>query len=162
MLMTDRLKKTQALLTEFNHQLTEKRRIYDGFHLAGDHQDEQRDNFLTKEIAYSWIYAATDHYLIEPVNSTIKEVPKAFLRKAIQFYEEWLSKCLDVQAFPQYIIPYPTEQESLNNYLQRLWVEVIHNHEHRTIWWKSLRRFTEFLRNNIPFDQHGWLKTLFP
>lgn len=85
--MTNRLKKAQALLTEFKQQLAEKLRIYDGFHLSGDHQDKQKDDFLAKEIAYSWIYATTDHHLIEAVEPPIKEVPKTFLRKAITFYE---------------------------------------------------------------------------
>lgn len=163
--MTDRLKKAQALLTEFEQQLAEKRRVYDGFHLPGDYQNKQRDDFLTKEIAYSWIYAATDHHLIEAVEPPIKEVPKAFLKKAITFYNAWLSKGSDIQLFPEYIIPCPTEEESLNTYLQKLWNEIMINHERRTIWFKSLRRFTHFLRSQesgILFDQQGWLKILFP
>lgn len=187
---TDRLKKAQAILAEFNKQLVEKQRIYDGFHLVGDHQDNLREDFLTKELAYSWIYAATDHYLIEPeevIDTSLckheetidliscspdsptvfaadleaipeswthddnpmapedtQQFPSTLLQNAAKFYDTWMSKELDIQIFPDYIIPPADQNESLKAYLTRLWMDIIANQKPKTTWWKSLRQIHTF------------------
>lgn len=76
--MTKKLEKAQVILKKFNYQLSEKSRIYDGFSLVGDHKNKLRKDFLEKELPYSWIYAASDHYLIEPPDQEIKKNSSGF------------------------------------------------------------------------------------
>jgi hypothetical protein len=152
----NQLESAQKILIEL-HEKIEKRRTY-------SKSPEEQDSLLpsvswAREKARCWLYA-TDWYLPQMRQFKIEKMPPYYQQPAQSIYNEWLDNERDI-IYRGIIIPDPGA-DSLAQYLERLFCQIVENHPQTTIWERSLRSFLQFLREDLFFDLKGDLEILFP
>ncbi len=118
------------------------------------------DTFWIEDNAYTWIYADPWHYRSLMQHPKSNTIPEYYLQPALPLYMQWRDQERDV-IYRGSIIPTPGEI-NLNEYLYKLssWIE--EKNEKRVVWIKSLKSFTQFIREDIPFELQGSLECIFP
>ncbi|MCB1213810.1 MAG: hypothetical protein KDK40_05855 [Chlamydiia bacterium] len=117
---------------------------------------------MRKEDAYMHLYGEVWNYHSFFDTSCTHTITDYYDQPADPIYQQWCSEEREVIIREAKIIPLPKNDETLGGYLSYLVSEVSEGNEHRYIWIKSLRSFLQFLRDDMPFDQKGYLERLFP
>lgn len=120
----------------------------------------ESDSYLKQEDAYTWIYAEPWHYraLIQEKSTPI---PEYYLQEALPLYDQWIMEKKEIISDGE-IIPPPAKNANLIQYLQMLHSCIQVGMEKRAVWIKSLKCFTQFIRDDTPLELHGNLECILP
>lgn len=119
------------------------------------------DSCWEKEDAYIWLYAEVWHFHTLIQRPKTKSIPEYYQQPAEPVYLQWIGE--EKEIFCRgCIIPAPSENQNLAQYLEQLALTASEGNEHRAVWNKSLRCFCEFVRADTDLDQKGPLEVLFP
>ncbi|HEY4831665.1 MAG TPA: hypothetical protein VIH61_03795 [Waddliaceae bacterium] len=118
------------------------------------------NSYWEQEDAYIWLYAdAWDFrsFMQQPKNN---QMPEYYLQAALPLYQQWRDQEKEV-VYRGCIIPIP-DDVSLEAYLRHLSSCIEEKNEKRSVWIKSLKSFTQFIRDDIPLELQGTLESIFP
>jgi hypothetical protein len=140
------MKKQEGIWKSVEHDLTDSNN--------GSWQNEE---------AYCWIYADPEYYFLmgNEYSKSHPEVPAA-KKKAKPYYHAWLHEDHYLQEILPYIIQQPDNEDTLASYLERTYANIHKQKGSRTLEWRSLKSFIEYLRCILPADQVEFIEVLFP
>jgi len=152
------------ILKNFINQIDDRKKIaksiYPNFPEFDD--DHPKINGWEQEQCFIWLYAEPYYYLL-PKDQKKHQIPKCFFQPAITFFNEWQKKDLDIQAYEKLIIQPPNQNETLKEYLHKLYFHAINKNTFlKDRWKKSLTSFCSFLRKEYLEEEEGFLDCIFP
>ncbi len=119
------------------------------------------DSYWENEDAYTWLYAEARYCRSLMHRMKVNVVPEYYREHALPIYLQWRDE--EKEVFHRgCIIPSPSGNINLANYLQQLALMASEENEHRAVWIKSLRCFLKFLREDTDLGQQGALEVIFP